>query len=189
MKVLADLTKLNQRFKMIVSGAALTMLFITLSSVGVLAHNPLGGKWVNGSVIRWYYYGGQLFINNLAEADDYWNAGQGEVLFLHTTNSSWRDIAVKDISDVDGDYWAYSWNFICSGCTYTSGEIVYNPYWIFGDSLSDGMKTKVSSHELGHVTGLGHVDSGYSSPAVMKQGYLNYKEPKPHDFDDFNAIY
>lgn len=70
---------------------------------------------------------------------------------------------------------------------YTSSAISFNRYTM--DGLSDFMKIKVATHELGHAQGLGHpVVSPYCT-AIMQQGYLAFNTPQPHDSYDFDLLY
>jgi hypothetical protein len=70
---------------------------------------------------------------------------------------------------------------------YTSSAISFNRYTM--DGLSDFMKLKVATHELGHAQGLGHpVVSPYCT-AIMQQGYLAFNTPQPHDKYDFDLLY
>jgi hypothetical protein len=70
---------------------------------------------------------------------------------------------------------------------YTSSAISFNRYTM--DGLSDFMKIKVATHELGHAQGLGHpVVSPYCT-AIMQQGFLSFNTPQPHDKYDFDLLY
>lgn len=105
-------------------GFALVFLLLSLLIVAswphlrVSAHNGFQGAWEGGSTVRWYYYGtADTYIDQLAAADDDWNYGQLIITFLHTTNSSWRNIAVKDVHAGD-DWYAQVVGFGC-GCVYS----------------------------------------------------------------------
>ena len=69
---------------------------------------------------------------------------------------------------------------------YTSSAIAFNRYTM--DGLSDWMKLKVATHELGHAQGLGHAYSP-NCTSIMQQGFLAWNTPQPHDFYDFDQLY
>jgi hypothetical protein len=69
---------------------------------------------------------------------------------------------------------------------YTSSAIAFNRFTM--DSLSDFMKLKVATHELGHAQGLGHAVSP-NCTSIMQQGFLSINKPQPHDYYDFDALY
>jgi hypothetical protein len=56
------------------------------------------------------------------------------------------------------------------------------------DGLSDWMKLKVATHELGHAQGLGHAYSP-NCTSIMQQGFLAWNTPQPHDYYDFDQLY
>jgi hypothetical protein len=69
---------------------------------------------------------------------------------------------------------------------YTSSSIAFNRYTM--DGLSDWMKLKVATHEMGHAQGLGHAYSP-NCTSIMQQGFLAWNTPQPHDFYDFDQLY
>jgi hypothetical protein len=69
---------------------------------------------------------------------------------------------------------------------YTFSTISFNRATM--DGLSDFMKLKVATHELGHAQGLGHAYNP-NCTSIMQQGVLTINTPQAHDHYDFDLLY
>ena len=105
-----------------------------------------------------------------------WANHQTCVWFVCWTNNNEIPYGAYNVPSGLGSGWS----------NYTSSSIAFNRYTM--DGLSDWMKLKVATHELGHAQGLGHAYSP-NCTSIMQQGFLAWNTPQPHDYYDFDQLY
>jgi hypothetical protein len=156
------------------------------------AMGTFGGKWPytgNSVQLGWSYPGGHRYLGNVFQAGTNWNDIGTKV---HLTQ--WHpplvapQITVYDRNSND-TYWGITIPAnLCYSCTYSNTSI----YLVQGtmDRLGDFMRTKVSTHEIGHALGLAHpIESGLVVGSIMNQGNLLYNKPQPFDTSTLNGLY
>jgi hypothetical protein len=104
-----------------------------------------------------------------------WN-GVGNVNIAPDTASSAADVRFSDVNRSDVTWWG---EYTCRPILVDT--IKFNLANM--GSLSDFMKRKVATHELGHALRLGHSITGN----VMMQGFASVNTPQSHDIADYCA--
>jgi predicted Zn-dependent protease len=98
------------------------------------------------------------------------------------TTSYGQEIPCSDSSSATCEYTTPTW--LGPGWSnYTYSTIAFNRATM--DSLTDFMKIKVATHELGHAQGLAHPNC----TSIMVTGILSFNTPQPHDVYDFDQLY
>ena len=197
--------------------AGLMVLAVAAVPMAASAHFLGGSWWYGGGLLPLSYQnntgGYPAYTNavNQAATNWYFTPTPSD---LYSVGGA-ANLTLSTFSDSGASYWAVTriwannqtciW-FICwwsnseipygayttptglgsSWTNYTSSSIAFNRYTM--DSLSDWMKLKVATHEMGHAQGLGHAYSPNCN-SIMLQGYLAWNTPQPHDFYDFDQLY
>jgi hypothetical protein len=146
------------------------------------------GAWP--SPTRYYSYGGgHRYLGNVVRgAADWSSLGTKARIF------SWPGIPYAvhiPIADYSGSatWWGLT-TWTTNGSTITSTSIQLNQKTV--DPLSDFMRTKVATHELGHAMGLRHPEEcgvNTNTPSVMHQHILPYNTPQPFDKTHLSGLY
>jgi hypothetical protein len=82
----------------------------------------------------------------------------------------------------------------CITCTYAENYIFLNRSQMDSPDWNDFLKTKTTTHEVGHALGLRHpTDAGLTdrdaTPSVMWQGETPWNTPQLYDTDRVRGIY
>lgn len=164
-------------------------VFIPVVVSGTAEATLLGGRWNRtGYFTLYYYYGGKHRYNG--------NVWQGGTNWTNTptkvTMSTWpglsRPMHIEVYDTYNGaTWWGLTAHYPCStsGCTYGTAAFYMNQRTL--DPESDFTRTKVATHEFGHVLGLAHSPS--TTTSVMKQGRLGYNKPQSYDINETNRLY
>lgn len=158
---------------------------------GTASATVFGGKWPRSGtyLYLYYYYGGyHRYLGNVYQGGANWTNTPTKVYVQNWPGVPYAlEISAYDTYDSTTDALAWTVNSPCWTCTYSSSVIHLNQRTM--DPLSDFMRTKVSTHELGHAIGLAHPPSTLTATSIMKQGYLNYNTPQSYDIRDVNNLY
>jgi hypothetical protein len=128
--------------------------------------------------------GGNITLSTFSDSSvSYW--GVTQIWANHTT--CFLFFCFTSNSEIPYNTYANPTSLPSGWSNYTSSAISFNRYTM--DSLTDFMKLKVATHELGHAQGLGHPDVSPFCTAIMQQGFLSFNTPQAHDKYDFDALY
>jgi hypothetical protein len=150
------------------------------------------GAWPydGASLTRYYSYGGghRYFGNIFQGAANWSNTGTK----VHIQQWPGVPYAVHiPVGDVNGrqTWWGQT-------TIYTKGSIIVSTSLSLNqrtmDPLGDFMRTKVSTHELGHALGLEHPEqcgTSFAIPSVMHQGVVSYNTPQTYDKNIISRLY
>ena len=151
------------------------------------------GSWRNNSspLNLYYSYGGaHRYLGNVYQGGVNWsNAGTKIRVAQWPGIPRAIHIPVGD-TRTSQNWWGMTmWDTTADG-TIASVSISLNQRTL--DRERDFMRTKVSTHELGHALGMDHpAECGISSKtkSVMHQGPLSYNTPQAHDKDILARLY
>ncbi len=142
----------------------------------------------DGSVNLVYSYGGtHQYLGNIVQAAKNWNETRTNIEFTAWTGDATPvDLSVADVTWAD-DLWGITLSSTGFGGmlkSYDHNYVYLNTRTL--DRENDAIRTKVSTHELGHALSLTHPnDAGFTRAtgpdSVMWQGRLAFS--KPQDFD------
>jgi len=146
------------------------------------------GKWPNTPrTLKWNYLGGHKYLGNVWQGAANWNDSISTITLSQVTSGSFH-IEVYDATLPNETYWAQAWTDTSpQAASYSYGRIKYNESTM--DQTSDFTRTKVATHEFGHIFGLSHVPASYGNNAIMKTGVQAYNDVQYHDWQDFAAKY
>lgn len=150
----------------------------------------LGVGWpqVPGGVdLVWSYGGGELFRSNAVAGTTSWNDAVDGVGFTEWTgdatpvNVSFADVNLPDDT--------YALTFFPDGAdaSYRRIFVYLNPVRLTGEAVS--VRTKVVTHELGHVLGLPDEDPSSPRVTIMKHGPQPFSDPQAYDIARVNERY
>ena len=128
--------------------------------------------------------GGNITLSTFSDSSQsYW--GVTQIWAYDQTCFLW--ICWNNYSEIPYGTYASPTSLGSGWSNYVYSAISFNRYTM--DGLSDFMKQKVATHELGHAQGLGHPVVSPFCTAIMQQGFLAFNTPQPHDKYDFDLLY
>jgi hypothetical protein len=107
--------------------------------------------------------------------------GYTDVLDFYGTVSCFNTPASTTTCNGSPGYWYAAYYYVP---VYFNSTFAWDSNMQWGTREGDGIT--VATHETGHLLGLGH--TGHS-PAIMRQGPLNYESVQPDDFNGLWSIY
>jgi hypothetical protein len=155
-----------------------------------------GWGWHNAGkdfTLGWVYGGKHRYLGNIWQAATNWNDTGTRVHFTRLPDGvsvTDHGVTITDVPTLNG-YWGvtgFPKPHDCSSCTYhrTGVQLAQDTL----DGESDFIRTKVTTHELGHALALRHpIEFGITTKSVMNPHELPYNKPQPYDVKLLRELY